>query len=155
MQSITKFLFSLSLCFGAALIGSMFTMMSVSTWYAELLKPTFAPPNWLFAPVWNLLYFMMTVAFYLVLLKSDSKAKKRAVYIFYAQLLLNVLWSAVFFGLQSPLAGVIVIAVLIATIVLTIKYFKRISPRSALLLYPYLLWVCFASYLNYSLWRLN
>lgn len=155
MKSIPKFLLSLVLCFGAAIIGSVFTRMSVSTWYLELAKPALAPPNWIFAPVWNILYFLMAVAIYLVWIKDVSATKQKATYAFYFQLLLNIFWSVVFFGLRSPLAGLVVIGILIFAIALTISYFARISKVSSYLLWPYLLWVCFASYLNYQLWILN
>lgn len=155
MKSIPKFGLSLILCFGAGFIGSIFTKMSVNTWYLGLLKPHLSPPNWIFAPVWNFIYLLLAVAFYKIWTSEFLVQRKRAMQIFCGQLFLNVVWSAVFFGLRSPYLGFLVIILLLVAIVWTIVYFRRISKQTSYLLYPYLAWVCFASYLNYSLWILN
>ena len=155
MKSIPKFVISLTLCFGAGFIGSIFTKMSVNTWYLSLLKPHLSPPNWIFAPVWNFIYLLLAIAFYKIGTSEFLEEQKRARQIFCVQLFLDVVWSAVFFGLRSPYLGFLVIILLLVTIVWTIVYFRRISKQTSYLLYPYLAWVCFASYLNYSLWILN
>lgn len=137
-------------------MGSVFTRISVGTWYAALKKPSFTPPNWVFSPVWITLFVLMGIAAFLVWNKGLSDQKVRiALSIFSVQLILNVLWSAMFFGLRSPLAGLIEIAVLWIAILLTILYFFRVSNTAGMLLIPYILWVSFAAVLNFSIWRLN
>ncbi len=155
MKSIPKFIVCLITCFGAGAIGGLFTKLSVNSWYAQLIKPEFSPPGWVFAPVWNFLYFLMAVSFYLVWVSDKSKDKNTALLFFIGQLLVNVAWSAVFFGLRSPAGGFFIIIILIVLIACTIFYFARISKKAAYLLLPYLAWVCFAGCLNYYLWILN
>ena len=147
---------SIVLCQAAGIIGGIFTAQSVRTWYAELAKPVFSPPNWVFGPVWITLYLMMGVALYLVWQRTGSiKGAPLPFSVFFLQLLLNALWSFVFFGLRSPFWGFIEITVLWASIVTTIWLFRKASVPAALLLVPYLLWVSFAAVLNFSIWRLN
>ena len=155
MKSIPKFIISLLSCFGAGAIGGVLTQSSLTTWYAQLVKPELSPPSWVFAPVWNVLYFMMAVALYRLWVNEERPDRKLALALFFAQLLLNVIWSAVFFGLRSPGGGLVVIAFLILAIGATMFWGRRVSKRAALLLAPYLGWVCFAAYLNYQFWRLN
>ena len=155
MKSIPKFIVCLITCFGAGAIGGLFTKLSVNNWYTQLIKPEFSPPGWVFAPVWNILYFLMAVSFYLVWVSDKSKDKNTALLVFIGQLLVNVAWSAVFFGLRSPAGGFFIIIILIVLIACTIFCFARISKKAAYLLLPYLAWVCFAGCLNYYLWILN
>lgn len=155
MKNIYKFLLSLIICYSAAAIGGMFTATSVSSWYAHLIKPAISPPNWLFAPVWNVLYFLMAVSLYFVLVSGKQKYQSLAMKAFSFQLILNIAWSAVFFGLQSPLGGLIVIAFLLMAIIAQIFIFGYLSRPASFLLIPYFVWVCFASYLNYQLYVLN
>jgi benzodiazapine receptor len=137
-------------------IGSIFTTSAISTWYATLKKPAFTPPNWVFSPAWITLFVLMGISAFLVWNKGLSDQKvKIALSIFVAQLLLNVLWSVMFFGLRSPLAGLIEIAVLWIAILLSILYFFKVSEIAGVLLLPYILWVSFAAILNFSIWRLN
>ena len=156
-MDLKKLLFSLVLCLGAGGIGYYFTMPSIGTWYALLQKPVFTPPNWIFGPVWTLLYIMMGIALYCVWKKRDPKYKSKvAAYSwFYMQLILNVMWSAVFFGLHSIFGGLLIIVGLWLAIAVTILKFKEQVYSTAWLLVPYLLWVSYACLLNYSLWRLN
>ena len=143
-------------CQGAGIVGSIFTAQSVRTWYTTLQKPAFSPPNWIFGPVWIILYVMMGTALYLVWRKSESTDVPPMVFIVFAvQLSLNGLWSFVFFGLRSPLWGFVEITVLWLSILLTIALFRKVSQSAALLLVPYILWVSFAAILNFSIWRLN
>jgi benzodiazapine receptor len=143
-------------CEAAGIIGSIFTAQSVRTWYVELRKPFFSPPNWIFAPVWITLYAMMGIALYLTWQKTETVDVPRAAFIaFIVQLALNALWSFLFFGLRSPLWGFVEITFLWTAIVVTIVLFWKVSNAAALLLIPYLLWVTFAGVLNYSLWHLN
>lgn len=155
MKSFRKFAASLAVCFGAGAVGGLFTATSVNSWYPGLSRPAFAPPNWVFAPVWNILYLLMAVSLYFVWSSDGQKTKKRALMVFAFQLVLNMTWSAVFFGLRSPAGGFLVILILIAAILCNIFLFGRISRKSAMLLLPYLCWVSFASYLNYGYWILN
>lgn len=140
----------------AGIIGSFFTFDSVNTWYKTLNKPSFSPPNWLFAPVWLTLYTMMGISSYLVYLKrGEYPQAKPALVLFGIHLALNALWSILFFGLKNPLLAFIEIIILWLTIVALIILFYKIDKIAALLLVPYLLWVSFASILNFSIWRLN
>jgi len=140
----------------AGFVGSLFTIPSIPTWYALLAKPSFTPPSWLFAPVWTILYVLMGISFFLVWQKGFKGAdKKVAVGIYGLQLVLNILWSIVFFGWHSTFAGVVVIAFLWLSIAATMAMFWRVSKNATWLLVPYLLWVSFASLLTYSVWALN
>jgi benzodiazapine receptor len=153
---VLKLLSSVVVCQLAGIIGSVFTASSVSTWYAALRKPSFTPPGWVFGPVWISLYALMGVAAYLVWRSGLSHREVRiALTLFVAQLVLNALWSAMFFGLRSPLAGFIDISVLWVLIVLTIFYFLKVSTTAGVLLVPYIVWVTFAGVLNYSIWAMN
>lgn len=151
---------ALALFVGVALLagwlGSMATTPSIPTWYAGLEKPSFNPPNSIFPIVWTILYVMMAVAAWLVWRAPASPPQRRAALVLYfVQLVVNVAWSFAFFGAQSPLAGLVVIAVLLVAIVATILAFRRISGLAALLLLPYLAWVCFATVLNAAIFSLN
>jgi benzodiazapine receptor len=156
MKKIPGILTSIVICELAGVIGSVFTTPSIPGWYAGLTKPAFNPPNWVFAPVWTTLYALMGLAAYLVYAKGWKRADvKKALAVFAAQLLLNALWSAVFFGAHAILAGVAVIVLLWAMIAASIWLFSGISKPAAWLLVPYLLWVSFAMVLNVSLYGLN
>ena len=155
-KDILKLIVSLVICQCAGLIGSIFTTAAIPTWYATLEKPPFTPPNWLFAPAWATLYVLMGIAAFLVWRKGlNHEGAKLALMIFLIQLVLNALWSVVFFGLESPLAGIIVILMLWVAILFTILNFFRLSMVAGLLLLPYILWVSFAAILNISIWLLN
>jgi len=151
-----KFIVSILICQIAGGIGSLFTSPAISTWYAALQKPSFNPPNWLFAPVWTILFLLMGISLYLIWIRGfKNKETKIALFIFAVQLILNTLWSILFFGLKFPLYAFIEIIILWLAISLTIISFYKISKTAAYLLLPYILWVSFASYLNYSIWMLN
>jgi tryptophan-rich sensory protein len=142
----------------AGIIGSLFTTPAISGWYATLTKPTLAPPNWVFGPVWTILFALMGIALYLVLSKRTTTQKTlwcTGIIFFGIQLILNVLWSALFFGTQNPFLAFIELIVLWIVILATTIFFYKISKPSAWLLVPYLLWVAFAGYLNISIWHLN
>lgn len=141
---------------GAGLVGSFFTAPAINNWYATLARPEFAPPNWVFGPVWTTLYLLMGVAAFLVWQKGTRRTEVRvALGIFLLQLVLNTLWSILFFGLQSPGGAFIEIIFLWLAIAATIGAFARVSKPAAWLLAPYIAWVSFAAYLNYALWVLN
>jgi benzodiazapine receptor len=147
---------SIAICQLAGVVGSISTISAIPTWYAVLEKPFFAPPNWLFAPIWITLYFLMGVSLYIVWNIWISRGPVRtAIYLFGIQLVLNALWPALFFGLESPFLGLIEIAILWVAIALTVFRFYRISKQAALLLLPYISWVTVALMLNLSIWILN
>ena len=155
-RDIIKLLISIVACQCAGIIGSIFTTPAIPTWYATLQKPSFTPPNWLFAPAWVTLYLLMGIAAFLIWRKGlEQKGVKSALVIFLVQLVLNALWSVVFFGLQSPLYGVVVILALWVVILLTIIRFFRLSTAAGSLMLPYILWVSFAAVLNVSILVLN
>jgi len=137
-------------------IGSIFTSQSVSTWYSTLNKPAFSPPNYLFAPVWTILYLLMGIAAYLVWQKGLVELTAKIAFgLFWFQLVLNVLWSYLFFRRQNPLAGFLEIILLWGAILATTIYFFKVSRAAGYLMIPYLLWVTFAALLNFFIWRLN
>jgi len=139
-----------------SLAGGLITRPSIPSWYASLAKPGFTPPNWLFAPVWTLLYALMAYALWRVLsLPRNTPGRRAAIGAFFVQLALNSLWSFAFFGAQSPLAGLIVIAALNLAILATMSAFWRLDRAAALLLLPYLAWVAYATALNGAIWQLN
>ncbi|NTV01694.1 MAG: tryptophan-rich sensory protein [Chlorobiaceae bacterium] len=145
-----------AICMLFAFAGSLFTPEPGSWYYTTLNKPAWNPPDWLFPPVWTVLFVLMGVSLSLVLnVGMQQKEVRAGVMLFGLQLLLNLGWSASFFGLRSPLAGFIEILVLWSGIVATIVAFGRVSRPAALLLVPYLCWVSFASYLNFTILQLN
>ncbi len=155
-KNIFKLIISIAMCEAVGIAGSVFTFSSVTTWYPLLNKPNFNPPNWIFGPVWTILYALMGMSLFLVWKKElKSNKAKHALQIFFIQLALNFSWSFVFFGLQNPLSAFVVIIFLWISIVYTIMLFKKISKTAALLLYPYIAWVSFAVLLNLSIVLLN
>jgi len=153
---ILKLVVSILVCQLAGIVGSLFTSPAISTWYTQLQKPSFNPPNWIFAPVWTLLFLLMGISFYLVWNKGlEDKKAKVALFIFAFQLVLNIFWSFLFFGLRFPLCAFIEIIILWLAILITIISFYRISKTAGLLLLPYIFWVSFAAILNFFLWQLN
>jgi translocator protein len=155
MLKIIKFSISELLSLSAGGIGSIATVASIPTWYAVLEKPFFNPPNWLFGPVWTVLYLLMGWSLYLVWVARYKGTKKWAYLFFGIQLVLNTLWSLVFFGLHAPWAGVVVIVLLLASILVTAKLFWPISRTATYLLAPYAAWVSFATCLNLAIAVLN
>jgi benzodiazapine receptor len=151
-----KLIIALVVCQLAGLAGSFFTAPAISGWYAALNKPSFTPPNWLFSPVWITLYVMMAVAAFLVWKKGFGvRGVKTALIFFCAQLILNFLWSVIFFGLRSPGLAFVEIVVLWFAIAVSIVTFYQVSKPASLLLVPYILWVSFAAVLNLAIFRLN
>jgi len=136
----------------AGLVGSLF-VGSIDSWYATLNLPAFNPPNWLFGPVWTALYALMGTAAYLVWRQRESG--KTALRIYWVQLVVNAVWTPLFFGLHNPALALADILLLLVLIVATMIAFVRVSRMAALLLLPYLAWVSFAAYLNYAIWALN
>ena len=138
----------------AASIGSAATFSSVDSWYQTLDKPSFNPPRWVFGPAWSALYVLMGIADHLVT-REGTEAAKNAKRIYRVQLVLNALWSVLFFGLRSPLAALVEIVFLWVAIVMTITAFWKVSKPAAMLLVPYFLWTTFATVLNASIWAKN
>lgn len=140
----------------AGVIGSFFTFSEIPNWYAYLDKPSFNPPNWVFGPVWTILYTLMGVALFLSCRYGKPAQKATtASYWFYAQLVVNTLWSIVFFGFHSLWGGLLVIVTLWLLIAQTMRLFARVKPIAAWLLVPYLAWVSFATVLNLGIALLN
>ena len=153
---IYRLIIAVLICQAAGFIGFLFARPAVSTWYAELNKPRFTPPDWVFGPVWISLYVLTGVAAFLVWRRGlHHQVVRRALAFFGAQLALNVLWSFLFFGLRSPLAGLIGISALGIAIILTVRSFLQASRTAGLLLIPYFLWVSFATGLNLTIWWMN
>ena len=139
-----------------AAIGNIVTLPFIPTWYAGLAKPDFNPPNWIFGPVWTLLYVLMAIAFYRVLrLSPSTEGRTEAITEFAIQLVFNAFWTVAFFGLQSPGAGLVVMTLLWLAIVANIARFTRLDHIAAVLLVPYIVWVSFAALLNVAIFRLN
>lgn len=151
-----KLIVSLLICLVAGFIGSFFTTPAIGSWYVTLVKPEFNPPNWIFAPVWTTLFILMGIALYLVWQAGLKKSNiKMAFRFFIVHLGFNTLWSILFFGLKSSFWALVDIALLWLMIVFLVYCFYRIHKLAAWLLIPYLLWVSFATILNYSIWLLN
>jgi len=146
----------LFLCFATAAVGGVFTRMGLGPWYDGLQKPSWQPPAWVFGPVWTTLYTLMAVAAWLVVRqRNEAPGWKTALALFVVNLLLNVLWSALFFGARQPGWAFAEILVLWGTIVALVVLFHRIRPLAGWLLTPYLAWVSFAAVLNGVVWWLN
>ena len=145
-------LFWIAVCFAAAAAGARF---SPGEWYENLNRPSWAPPNWLFGPVWTALYLCMALAAWLVTTQEGFENAKLPLAVFLLQLCLNALWSWLFFGLHRMDFALADILLLDAAIAATIMLFWRIVPLAGYLLVPYLAWVLFATALNFSYWRLN
>ena len=146
--------FCLFIPLAAGVIGSFFTYPSIKSWYSTLQKPFFNPPDWIFGPVWTILYTLMGLALYLVI-TSQNKINKTALLFFSFQLILNSFWSILFFGFRSPLLAMLEIIVLWLMILLTVKSFIKIRTIAGYILFPYLAWVSFAALLNLSVVLLN
>ena len=149
---MAKFLASLLICFLPAAGGAFF---KPGEWYYALNKPALNPPGWVFGPVWTLLYFLMAVVLFLLWKDPQSPKRKKAIIFFILQLIANAAWTPTFFGAEKIQAALGVLALLIILVVCTFYYISQISLKRAFLLIPYLLWLCFAFYLNLQIMRLN
>ncbi|MBN1622461.1 MAG: tryptophan-rich sensory protein [Endomicrobiales bacterium] len=156
VHKILKLSLSLLICHSAGFIGSIFTRSSVSTWYKTINKPSFTPPSWIFAPVWLTLYTLMGVSFFIIWEKGwQNNNVRNALIVFTIHLIVNALWSFAFFGMRSPIFGLMVILVLVILILYAMYLFYPISKLSFYLLIPYILWTTFAAFLNLSFVILN
>ncbi len=150
-----KLILSLIICQLVGFLGSLFTAPAIPEWYTSLIKPSFTPPSWLFSPVWIFLFVLMGLTLY-ILWQAHSKKEARIALIFFtAQLILNLLWSVIFFGLKSPMMAFIEIIILLLAIFLTLLKSLQVSKAAGYLLLPYIIWVSFAALLNYFFWKLN
>jgi len=148
-------LISFGICSAVGASGSVFTASSVKTWYPSLLKPPGTPPSWVFGPVWSILYLLMGAAAWLVWRQRIHEDVWLALALFMVQLILNGLWSFVFFRLRRPGAALVEITVLLAAIAMTAMRFAELSRLAFWPMTPYFAWVLYASYLNFGIWRLN
>ena len=157
MNKTVKIAIALIVCLLVGYSASLVTRPSVESWYPTLIKPIFNPPNWIFMPMWTLLYILMAVAAGLVWdkIKEQNEVVKKALAFFLIQLTLNAIWSYLFFGLKNPMLALIEIALLWLMIYETYLKFIKINKTAGYLLIPYLAWVAFAAILNASIWWLN
>lgn len=155
-MNIVRLIGAILLCQAAGAFGAVFTAKAIPAWYAGLKRPSFNPPNWVFAPVWILLYTLMGVALYRVAcLIPDSSARSLALGFFCLQLVLNALWTPLFFGFHALWAAFIEILLMLTAMIVTTLLFSEVDTASAWLMAPYIAWVSFASLLNYSYAKLN
>lgn len=152
MNKIILFVGCILLAFLPALAG---VVSKPDDWYEALAKPPLQPPPWIFAPVWTLLYLMIGIAHGFFCTVEARRGKSRGQVFYFTQLILNAAWSPIFFGLHQPLLAGLEIVVLLVMVVLTVREFSKVSPVSARLLYPYVAWLCFATYLNWGVVLLN
>jgi tryptophan-rich sensory protein len=151
-----RILAAVGVCFFIGFLGQLATQASIEDWFSSLNKPWFNPPDWIFGPVWTVLYILMGISAGIVWNKGFyHKWVKVALYHFAFQLLLNGFWSLLFFGLKEPFLALLDIIVLFVVLLFTIKWFKVVSETAGYLLIPYAVWVLFAAVLNFEIWRLN
>lgn len=157
MNKVSRILVLVVTCLVVGYFSGIVTRSAITTWYPTFVKPSFNPPNWIFAPVWSMLYIMMGVAAGLVWsqIESENGIVKKALLFFGIQLVLNALWSFLFFGLKNPMLAGLEIIILWLMIYETYLQFSKINKIAGYLFIPYLLWVSFASILNASIWWLN
>jgi tryptophan-rich sensory protein len=155
-NELYRLILSIIICQMAGVIGSIFTAGSVTSWYPTLVKPSFSPPGFYIGLIWIVLFTLMGISLFLICRETPGNPAARiALYFFAVQLIVNVLWSVAFFGMRSPISGLVVIAFLwVLILIMTIKFWP-INRTAALLLIPYIVWVSIAAYLNFSIWRLN
>jgi translocator protein len=157
MNNILKIIIAIAIPLIAGGISGFFTTSEISGWYQTITKPSWNPPNWLFGPVWTMLYILMGIALYLVWKNETAEAsiKRTAIILFAIQLLLNFFWSLIFFKQHQIGWAFIEIIAMWFFILLTIFAFAKVNTAAAWLLVPYICWVSFASILNYTIWKLN
>lgn len=149
IKNISKLVLSILLSQTAGLLGTFFTISAIPTWYVYLNKPSFNPPNYLFGPVWTILYTLIGISLYRIWIKKGSLK------LFFIHLLLNAIWTPIFFGLKNLEIAFVVIVLMVVTLLYIIKSFYKIDKLASHLLIPYLAWISFASILNFSIWNLN
>lgn len=155
VHSTITIITAIVLCESVGIAGGKISSEAISEWYRTLKKPSINPPSWIFGPVWTLLYAMMGWSVAIIWKNKVGRERISAHLAFGVQLCLNFLWTVLFFGMRNPFAAFVNIVFLLLSIVVTMITFWRVSKKASLLLVPYLLWVSFASVLNWFLWRLN
>lgn len=156
VKSFSKLIFSITVCQLAGLVGSVFTFSSIESWYNYLNQPSFRPPNWLFGPVWTILYTFMGISLYWIWIKGTKKKEVRqAIKLFFIHLALNSSWSVIFFGIHNIYLALVTVVVLWIFIVVVMVKFYKIDKKASFILIPYLAWVSFATVLNYNIWLMN
>ena len=152
-NKLLTFILFFIITYTASFVGGFSTINFKEPWYSLLIKPVFNPPDWIFAPVWTILYLMMTIAIWNFwhCLNRDMNT----VYIYFIHIVFNTTWSVVFFGLHQILLALIILSILIILIIILILKFKRVNKVSSYLMIPYLLWSCYALFLNLNLFLLN
>ena len=156
IRSPARLIACLLVCNAVGILGSLVTVTGQGSWYASLVKPPFNPPSWVFAPAWTVLYILMAVSLYLIWMEGpDRRSVRVAMTAFAVQLFLNGIWSPLFFGLQSPLLGLVDILALWVAVAVTIRFTWPLNKDAAYLLVPYILWISFASLLNGAILVLN
>lgn len=157
LRSFPALLVAIGLCQLTGIAGSIPTGPAIRTWYTVLIKPANTPPGWVFAPIWTILYTLMGISLYLIwrTKTKHTQQKIEALMVFYVHLAVNALWSLVFFGLRSPLAGFITIIILLILTYIVAVQFYRLNKLAGIVLVPYAVWVTFAAFLNAHIWWLN
>ena len=154
-RNVIALLICVAVCFAAAAVGAPFTAEATASWYREIVRPAWTPPNWLFGPVWTLLYTLMAVSAWLVWLRGGFRKQRWPLRLFIGQLALNAAWTPLFFGLRRFDLASVEIVFLWCAIVATIVAFRRVRSAAAWLLVPYLFWVTYATTLSFGIWVLN
>lgn len=159
IKQIVQLVLSIALCQSAGLIGSIFTIGGIDSWYQDLAKPFFNPPGWVFGPVWTVLYTLMGIALYFLWVRTQKLRKrqesKNLVFLFLIHLVFNAIWSPIFFGMHQIGFAFIIILAMVGSLIYIMYKAWNIDRRIAYILIPYLAWISFASILNLSLWILN
>lgn len=156
IKNVKLLIISLLISLSAGAIGSIFSIRAIPIWYMALQKPSFNPPNWIFGPVWTILYILIGIYLYLIWSKGLEKKRIKDIFIFFfIQLFLNTLWSIVFFGFHNLFISLIIIYLLLASVGILIYEAWKIDKNASLLLIPYFVWIAFASVLNLFVWLLN
>ena len=155
MKNSFVFLGFVAAVLSVEVLGGFFTSLGLGEWYSTLSKPQWTPPAWIFGPVWTLLYLLMALAIFLVWQRRDHPLYKTALTLWWVQLFLNFIWSALFFALKSPWMGLIDLTLLTLTVIATMIVFSRISRVAGALMIPYVLWLLYALTLNAAIWFRN
>lgn len=142
---------SLFIVYAVAFVGSLFTSPNTGIDWYESIKPSITPPNWVFLVVWNILFFLIALSLYFSWTSAKKKEKSKVAWVFATNLILNILWSAIFFGLRKPTFAFVELLLLWISIILMISTTHKINKLSSYLLWPYLLWVTFAGVLNFMI----
>ena len=152
-NKLLSFVLFFLITYSSSFIGRLATINFKEPWYSQLLKSNYSPPDWIFAPVWTTLYLMMTLAIWFFW--HSKNRDMNTVYIYFIHIVFNTTWSIVFFGMHNILLALIVLLILIYLIILLMIRFKRVNYICSYLMIPYLLWTCYALFLNFNLLILN